>query len=848
MLFLRPRACGDRKGRLGNPVVVLSSRRAADVSLTGGKGASLARLIRHGFPVPPGFVITTVALRDPLEAARRLVDGRGLEAARRHCLEWNMPGPLGRAVLRAAREIVPGPAAVRSSLVCEDSTSLSCAGLLDTVLNVEGEPALLDAVRRTLASAFGDRLWAYLARGGTDAPRASVCLAVVVQRMVEATASGVAFSIDPVTGRPGVVIEAVAGLGENLVRGRARPDRYLVGPRGDLQEAVAATHGAPLLDEPLARQLAELVASIADAADSPQDVEWAYGGQGFLVLQARPITSLAGKPVYSRRMVSDMAPGLVKPLVWSAKYAPINRNVFAPIFESVTGPGTIDPASISTRLYSRVYVNVTAVGSILERIGLPRNFFDMLAREDRAARRKIRPGARPIAALIRLARFVRRESGIDRRIQPFIESQHGQLEVFRGIDWNREPPQSLLAHFERLKGLHGRSQWHIVLVSLNMHVRNRILGRMIARRCPEIDPREVIKGYGRRSTLVAFDEIESLAAQARTLDRGLLERMAAEPSERIAAALGASEGGRRLLGDFHAFMDRFGFLSASGSDFSEPPWLEAPQLIWHTVARLAASGSASPPGDIESRREAVLAQVRARLGPLQRGIFDRLHASTVRYMECRERLSVLMTEETYLMRRCLLALGRRLEERRVLDGADDVFFLFDAELADVLRDPGEAAASRSRIAARKAEMAEHAAMDPPETICGGQHAGAEPPPDGTLEFLSGIGASAGVLQGRAHVVFDPGTDGGRFGPTDILVVPFTDIGWIPILAGVGGVVADTGGQLSHTSIIAREFGIPAIVSVHHATRRIADGQAITIDGTSGRVYLHPEPVQERNGG
>ena len=181
MLFLRPRACGDRKGRLGNPVVVLSSRRAADVSLTGGKGASLARLIRHGFPVPPGFVITTVALRDPLEAARRLVDGRGLEAARRHCLEWNMPGPLGRAVLRAAREIVPGPAAVRSSLVCEDSTSLSCAGLLDTVLNVEGEPALLDAVRRTLASAFGDRLWAYLARGGADTPGASICLAVVVQ-------------------------------------------------------------------------------------------------------------------------------------------------------------------------------------------------------------------------------------------------------------------------------------------------------------------------------------------------------------------------------------------------------------------------------------------------------------------------------------------------------------------------------------------------------------------------------------------------------------------------------------------------------------------------------------------
>jgi pyruvate,water dikinase len=833
---------------LGAPVVFLSSRRAADVSLTGGKGASLARLMREGFPVPPGFVITTAALREPLDAARRLADDHGLDAARRHCLAWDMPGPLGRAVLRAAREIGPGLVAVRSSLVCEDSASVSCAGLLDTVLNVDGGPALLDAVRRILASAFSDRLWAYFARGGTAAPRASVCLAVVVQRMVEATVSGVAFSVDPVTCRPGIVIEAVAGIGEDLVQGRARPDRYRVGARGELQEAVPARPGAPLLAEPLVRRLAGLVVSIADAAEAPQDVEWSYDGRDFHVLQARPITSLSGKQIYSRRMVSDMAPGLVKPLVWSAKYAPINENVFAPVFERVTGPGTIDPASISTRLYSRVYMNVTAVGGILERIGLPANFFDMLAREDRPARKRFRLNARTVAALLRLARFVRRESGIDRRVQPFIESQQRQLEVFRTIDWASEVPQALVARFERLKALHGRSQWHIVLVSLNMHVRNRLLGRMLSRRWPELDPRDVIKGYGRRSALTAFEGIERLAGAARGLDPGVLERMAGEPGEGFASALASSEQGRRLQDEFQAFMHRFGFLSASGSDFSEPPWVETPHLIWKTVARLAGSRPTAPDVDAEARREEVLERVRSGFGPLRRRLFERLHASTIRYMECRERLSVLMTEETYLMRRCLLALGHRLEERRVLDRADDVFYLYDAELTDVLRDPGEAAASRSRIAGRKAEMAEHAAMDPPETICGGQYAGAELPADGTLEFLSGIGASAGFVQGRAHVVFDPGTDGRRLSPSDILVVPFTDIGWLPVLAGAGGVVADTGGQLSHTSIIAREFGIPAVVGVHHATRLIADGQLITIDGTSGRVYLHPEAVQERNSG
>jgi pyruvate,water dikinase len=216
-------------------------------------------------------------------------------------------------------------------------------------------------------------------------------------------------------------------------------------------------------------------------------------------------------------------------------------------------------------------------------------------------------------------------------------------------------------------------------------------------------------------------------------------------------------------------------------------------------------------------------------------------------MECRERLSVLMTEETYLMRRCLLALGQQFVERRVLDQPEDVFFLFDEELDGVLRTPAEAGAFRSRVAARKAELAEHAAIDPPETFCGGQPPGAEAPADRTLAFLSGIGASAGVLRGQAHIISNPATDRGRFGPSDILVVPFTDIGWLPVLTGVGGVVADTGGQLSHTSIIAREFGIPAVVSVRNATRLIADGQTITIDGTAGRVYLHPDPAQERNG-
>jgi len=667
-------------------------------------------------------------------------------------------------------------------------------------------------------------------------------LAVVVQSMVPAVVSGVAFSVDPVTCRPGVVIEACPGLAEALVQGRVRPDRYRLDPRGEIEEIAPDRPGSPLLDETRVRELAGIVRAIADRAEAPRDVEWSFDGRRFFILQARPISSIAGKAVYSRRMVSDMAPGVVKPLVWSAKYAPVIRNVFAPVFEEIAGPTGLDYSRMSARLHSRVYMNVTAFGEILERIGLPPNFFYMLAREDKAVRPKLRPRLGALPSIARHVRFVRRESRIGRRIGPFIEAQRREHEAFRRLDLGTLSPQELIGQFERLKAVHGRTQWFVILVSINMLLRSRVLGKMIVKRWPGTDPRDVIKGYGRRSSLAPFEELKALAEEARRLDREILEMMdGGDGGSDPAPALGDSEQGRALLRRFEAFMDRFGFLSANGSDFSETPWVEDPRIVWRTIARLARhDGSGPSTAESEARRTEVLGLVRSGFGPLKRRAFDRLHASTVAYMECRESISLLMTQDSYLMRRCLLALGARLVERGTIASPDDIFFLFENELAKVLDDPAEAAAAAGRIAARKAELERDAALDPPDTLCGGEMPDLVPPTAEGLEFLSGIGASGGAAKGRARVVRDPAGVTDRFGADDVLVVPFTDIGWLPVLAGIGGVVADTGGQLSHTSIIAREYGIPAVVSVRNATRLIRDGQPVTVDGTAGRVYLHQD--------
>jgi phosphohistidine swiveling domain-containing protein len=875
---------------MGGWVVPLLARKAVEPSVSGGKGAGLARLIRAGFPVPPGFIIGTAAVREPLALALRssgqvpggkpggsrgtsdAPDRPDLEAARRVCLEWAIPVRLRRAILRAYRRLGSGPVAVRSSLVGEDAAVSSFAGQLESVLEVRGESALLDAFRRVLASAFSDRLWDYLrpseARPGPEPPApaapirpdppgpaarpdprrrqapdrgVSLSLAVVVQSMVRAEVSGVAFSADPVSGSPSVVIEAVPGLGEALVRGRASPDRYRLDPRGEVCEVEPARAGVSLLREPQARTLGALVHAIASFVGAPQDVEWSFDGCRFHILQARPISSLTGRQVYSRRMVSDMAPGVVKPLVWSAKYAPIVANVFAPVFEELVGQAGLDYSRLVARLHSHVYMNITAFGEIFKRLGLPSNFFYVLAREDKAARSMFQFRLGRLPALVRHIRFIRRESRIGRRVDPFLAARHRQLDEFRTLDWSAPGPEGLLGRFERLKALHGKSQWYIVVVSVNMLIRNRLLGRMIVRRWPGTDPRDVIKGYGRRSSLAPFEELRGMAADARRLGRGFVERLAGPEDLDVAAALAAlpaGSAGAGLSGRFDRFMARYGFLSANGSDFSETPWIENPRAIWRTVGRLALHPDAGPsPAQAEARRDEVLGLVRKGFGPLRRCAFDRLHASTVRYMECRERVSLLMTEESYWMRRCLLALGAKLVAGGVLGETSDVFYLFEDELAGLVREPGEAAPAAGRVAARKAEIERDAAFDPPETLCDGELGRVEPRPAAAAEFLSGIGASAGVFEGRARVVLDPALSHDHLGPGDVLVVPFTDVGWTPILASVGAIVAESGGQLSHTSIIAREYGIPAVVSVRNATRLIADGATVTVDGTSGRIHL-----------
>jgi phosphohistidine swiveling domain-containing protein len=819
-------------------ILNISSRRTLDPALAGGKGASLAWLCAHKFSVPPGFVITTAAFAEaaaapPTDAPDRIP----------------VPPRVERAVRQAYRRL-GGPVAVRSSMVGEDSEAVSYAGQLETVLDVEGEDAVLRALQRCWASAFSHRVAAY-ARTQDAVPGRRTQIAVVVQRMVPARAAGVAFSADPGTGQRCVIVEAVLGLGESLVQGLVEPDRYLVDARGVLSEVCPVDPATPVMAPDEVLELARQVRLVARARGVPQDIEWAWDEQGVHLLQARPITSLTGLHIYSSRMVSDMAPGLIRPLVYSIATVGKVRGVFGTVFGELIGPSDFDYARLVPLIRSRAYADMTLLGELLERAGLPANLLEMMGRDEMADFRHPSMNPRAVRALFRALRLAWRRSRPQAEIGRFLPRHESLLSPYRQTNWNAIPPQELLAALDRLIAAHGGVLWYNFVIQVNLMARNHGLARLLRRRAPEVPPGELTRGLVGLKALEPNADLRRLADEARVLGPKALDYIghAKTPEERN-SLLAASEAGKALKREVDAFLDRYGHLSAVGTDFSEASWSENPELIWRTVLRAAAqpgdagqAGDAATSADLAAARDDARERARARFGPLDRPIFDRVLTSTVSCIHQRERLSDMMSQDTHQIRRMLLGLAHQLLAQRRLSEPDEIFYLTYDEVRDLVDEALSADEAGRRVAERRAAMRADAEVELPATILGDRIPAhpIEVPPG--LEYLCGIRGSSGRAQGFARIVLSPAHAPADLGPEDVLVVPFTDVGWTPLFPGVGGVVAETGGQLSHTSIVAREYGLPAVVSVRQATHLIQEGQPVTVDGDAGRVYLkHVRPA------
>jgi pyruvate,water dikinase len=758
------------------------------------------------------------------------------------CRERIKSDPLPPSIRHAVEKAWAGlgdRVAVRSSMSGEDSCSASFAGLLETYLNIGDEQSALTAVQECLASSFNWRLWKYQQRQEQSLRRIrkNLALAVIIQDMVDAQVSGVAFSADPNTGVRDVVIEAVRGLGDSLVQGCVVPYRYILDEAGNLEEVTPQAGSPSLLPQKEVLDLAEKVREIAATAQCGQDIEWAWDGSDFLFLQSRPITALPDQRMYSARLVADMSPGLIKPLLWSTKSRSMVRCVFGRICRELLGPHQIDFATYIKRIHSRTYADMTAFGDFLVRLGLPPNFFEMITRHEKSKWRQglLRPNRIPL--LFRLMRFAFRHFRADGKIETFVRSHSRELEPFRQTNWEAIPEEGLTDRFDLLLDLHAQTQWYIFIGPLNMTLRYRLLSRVLRDVSGVVNPGNLLRGSEALQALVPNEEIKQMGRMAQELDKQAIGLMLQGAERELEEKLEQTESGRRLRRRFDAFISRFGFLSANGSDFATVSWKEDPSPVWRSIGRQAVQMPSWNTERVRQNREREVHRIRKELRGLRRFLFDRLLRSTVRYMELRESTSLLMSEETYLMRCALLNIAHRLRNRELIDEPSDVFYLYYDELRLLLQEELAGAEAGSRISNRKAEIERDAKIEPPNIITGQSPLLSRDSVHEECDYLEGIPGSPGKIQGEARVVRDPRSVAMELKPRDILIVPFTDVGWTPILPGIGGIVAETGGQLSHTSIIAREYGLPSVVSVRDATRRIQEGQPVTVDGNRGRVYL-----------
>ena len=871
------------------PLVLALAAPEATLELAGGKGASLARMAAAGLPVPPGFHITTAAYRrfvaenDLLGAISAAAAGASaddlasLERASASITACFADAAISDEIVAAVRAAYASlgagdpPVAVRSSATAEDLPGMSFAGQQETYLNMRGEAMLVPAIKRCWASLWTARAIGYRARHGIRPE--DVSLAVVVQELVPADAAGILFTANPLTGaRDQMIINAAWGLGEAIVGGLVTPDQLVVAkatgaitaseiadkalmtvrtPNGTWEEPVPPDRRtAAVLDPAQAAELARLGTRIEDLYGQPMDIEWAIQDGRIFILQARPITALPEPAAESRAALTPEWP-LPKPQGRYIRASAIELmpDPLSPLFATLGLPawnqamqglverlGGADFMSDYVLLTINGYAYYDASFTAAQNAGflrmmprLLRVIGDLLRTTQERWEREARPAYEAI---------VREWSARDLRATPA-----AQL-----LDGARAIVDEAARHYLTLQsGILPAAYMSEMLFTM-------FYDRLI-RRAGDPPALTFLLGYD-SAPIRAEKSLYDLATWARA-QPGLAERLTHTPGDRLAPAQGdgAQGAGDEVWQEFQRrfaeHLDRFGH-AIYDLDFAKAVPADDPAPLLETL-KFFLSGQAPDPHQRQAAaaaaREQAVRAMMARLRGLRLALFWGLVRLAQRFAPLREDGLADIGLGWPVLRRMLREVGRRLALEGAIDEQDDLFWLQLDELRTAVAalDAGEPAARyQASVAERRARWAAESSLTPPSAL----------PTKGRVTFMGvdyrrwlpanteqaegdtirGIGASPGHVAGPARVIHGP-DEFDRMRHGDILVAKITTPAWTPLFALASGVVTDVGGPLSHGSIVAREYHIPAVLGTGVATARIRSDQRVMVDGDAGTVRI-----------
>ena len=862
---------------MGSYVVRFDEIDQAQVALVGGKGAHLGELARiDGVRVPPGFCVTTEAFRrimaeassvdERLDRLLRLSRDdreaiRALSADIRMLLEATaIPDDVAAAVkLALVRLGEQAGYAVRSSATAEDSPAASFAGQQDTYLNIVGPTAILQHVSRCWASLFTERAVTYRLRNGFD--HRKVQMGVVVQQMVFPDAAGTLFTADPVTSnRKVVAVEATFGLGEALVSGLVNPDSYAVRNGEIVAKAVAmkrlaiyalqgggtqeqaidpARQDQPALTDAQVIRLAQLGRRIEAHFGRPQDIEWCLVGDEFQVVQSRPITTVFPIPaagnganhVYLSVGHQQMMTDPMKPLGLSFWQLTTPR----PMYEA-GGRLFVDVALLLASPASRAGLLEAAgksdplMGDALQAILERGDFIPSLPDEGSG-------GAPPAGAPAQIETDPAIVTELIERNQASIATLKHDIQTKSGsalLDF-------ILEDIQELRRLLFDRRSHQVFMSameatwwLNEQMEAWLGEKNAADILTQSVPNNVTSEMG----LALLDVADAIRPHPEVV--AFLQNAGGEA---FLDELTHLAGGTEARDAIRTFLDTYGMRCIGEIDITRPRWSERPSTL---VPLILSNVKNFEPGAgqrlFEHGRQKALAKEQELLerlralpgGETKAGEAKRKIDRVRTFIGYREYPKYGMVSRYFVYKRALLEEAGRLVRAHVLREQEDIFYLRFEELQDVVRTNH---VNDELINQRKDAFTSYQALTPPRvfTSDGEVITGSYRRDDVPAGALAGLPVSAGTVEGRARVIHDVAEADLEAG--DILVTAYTDPSWSPLFVSIAGLVTEVGGLMTHGSVIAREYGLPAVVGVEHATRLIRDGQWIRVHGTDGYVEI-----------
>ena len=756
-----------------------------DEKIYGEKAARLSQLKRAGFKVPSGWVLPAFQSRTQTE---------------QKLSKFSLPVPDSHL-----------PLIVRSSAIGEDSDNSSAAGQYETIGPVTTESELIAAIDTCCQSYWSAEAISY--RRQRQVPDEGI--AVLIQPYIGSKAAGVMFSRHPLDGAAKVIIEALPGGAEGVVGGKFTPlhleiDLANLDPKNQFLNRLK---NSSLLPGNIIAELVKLAQEIETFYHGlPQDIEWGWDEENIWILQTRPITNL--RPIWTRTIASEVIPGTIPPLTWSIN-RPLTCGVWGEIFTLVLGQkaSQLDFNETATLLGSHAYFNASLLGEIFRMTGLPEQGLEFLLRGQKMGKPPI---GKLFPSLPGLWRLVRREMILVKSFQrdyrqTFLPALNQLKAEFNNPSYplSSQSLAELLDRAERIQDLLKPMTYYNILGPIGLAVRRAIF-RVSDEWLPTENNPEVVAMYSLQKLADKFREQTPIRPDASLSE---LEQQFDQISD--------------FQAEFEAWLNTYGYLSEVGTDIAVSTWKEQPEVFRKTLLSMVQNPTAA----VEKLNQKTL-------NPWQRWRLSQCKGRAIAKGRIAEVYGKLLAH----LRWTFLAIAEKAVAADILDQTDDIFFLEFAEIQTWIREENTDSL-KAKVKARREQFEEDQHIKIPAVVYGNTLPKTLTSPASEPEnssIFTGIPASAGRVEGRIQVCRSIGDGLANNEEKYILVVPYTDAGWAPLLINARAIISEVGGQLSHGAIIAREYGIPAVMNIQNAVSVLKNGQRVRVDGYRGIVEILSE--------